>query len=123
MLIKTSELTGDALDYAVAVSLGWFVREDFKYGRMMFAPGKSNWESSAPNFSSDPALAYPIIDRERIGVWPSDSREGMWASRPDYKVYPERLPPSYGPTSLIAAMRCYVASKMGDEVDVPEELI
>jgi len=24
-----------------------------------------------------------------------------------------------GPTPLIAAMRCYVASKFGDEVDVP----
>lgn len=28
-----------------------------------------------------------------------------------------------GPTTLIAAMRCYVVSKLGDEVDVPEELI
>jgi hypothetical protein len=26
------------------------------------------------------------------------------------------------PTPLIAAMRCYVASKLGDEVDVPDEL-
>jgi len=28
-----------------------------------------------------------------------------------------------GPTPLIAAMRCYVASKLGDEVDVPKELL
>jgi len=27
-----------------------------------------------------------------------------------------------GPTPLIAAMRCYVASKLGDEVEIPEEL-
>jgi hypothetical protein len=27
-----------------------------------------------------------------------------------------------GPTPLIAAMRCYVASKLGDEIDIPEEL-
>ena len=27
-----------------------------------------------------------------------------------------------GPAPLIAAMRCYVASKLGDEVEVPEEL-
>ena len=26
-------------------------------------------------------------------------------------------------TPLIAAMRCYVASKLGEEVDVPDELI
>jgi hypothetical protein len=29
----------------------------------------------------------------------------------------------YGPTPLIAAMRCYVASKLGDEVDIPDELL
>lgn len=27
-----------------------------------------------------------------------------------------------GPTPLIAAMRCYVASRLGDEVEIPEEL-
>lgn len=27
-----------------------------------------------------------------------------------------------GPTPLISAMRCYVAFKLGDEVDVPDEL-
>jgi len=29
----------------------------------------------------------------------------------------------YGPTPLIAAMRCYVASKLGEEVEAPEELL
>jgi len=28
----------------------------------------------------------------------------------------------HGDTPLIAAMRCYVASKLGDEVEIPEEL-
>jgi hypothetical protein len=28
----------------------------------------------------------------------------------------------HGPTPLIAAMRCYVQSKLGDEVEAPEEL-
>ena len=27
-----------------------------------------------------------------------------------------------GPTPLIAAMRCYVISKLGEEVEVPDEL-
>lgn len=27
-----------------------------------------------------------------------------------------------GPTPLIAAMRCFVSSKLGDEVEIPEEL-
>jgi hypothetical protein len=29
----------------------------------------------------------------------------------------------YGPTPLIAAMRAYVASKLGDEVVIQEELL
>ena len=29
---------------------------------------------------------------------------------------------SFGPTPLIAAMRCYVTSKLGDEVEIPEAL-
>ena len=29
---------------------------------------------------------------------------------------------AFGPTPLIAAMRCYVASRLGEEVEVPEEL-
>jgi hypothetical protein len=28
----------------------------------------------------------------------------------------------YGPTPLIAAMRCYVAAKLGDTVEIPEDL-
>jgi len=29
----------------------------------------------------------------------------------------------YGPTPLIAAMCCYVTSKLGEEVEVPDELV
>ena len=29
----------------------------------------------------------------------------------------------YGPTPLIAAMRCYCCAKLGDEVDIPDELV
>lgn len=30
---------------------------------------------------------------------------------------------TYGPTELIATMRCYLTSKLGDEAEVPEELV
>jgi hypothetical protein len=29
----------------------------------------------------------------------------------------------FGHTPLVAAMRCYVASKLGDTVEVPEEIL
>ncbi len=114
--MKTSELTGAALDWAVCLALG---RAD-----MLIDPDDGEMMASDDfDYSTDWAQGGSIIERERIGLWPSATLEGMWAARPDYEIYPDRLPPAYGPTPLIAAMRCYVASKLGDEVDVPEELL
>ena len=113
--MKTADLTGAALDWAVAKCEGFDYFNHQNLARI--TTSAHSWEPS-----TNWAQGGPIIERERVGVWPSDSIEGMWAARPDYEVYPERLPPNYGPTPLIAAMRCYVASKLGDEVEIPHEL-
>jgi len=97
MKIKTSDLTLLALDRAVAHALG--------------APDDGN---GLPYYSTDWAQGGPIIERERIDVlYEHDLR---WIAVPQKGIE------SYGPTPLIAAMRCYVASKLGDEVEIPEEL-
>lgn len=68
----------------------------------------------------------PIIERERIHIapLPDSGWRSHWRS-PINKPYHECLMDCYdeGVTALIAAMRCYVASKLGDEVDIPEELL
>jgi len=81
------------------------------------------------------AQGGPIIEREHIAI----SYDSEWVYDPN-NVDPEDEPDNgdrwyaevrssshnfiggYGPTPLIAAMRCYVASKLGDEVEIPEEL-
>ena len=65
----------------------------------------------------------PIIEREEI----STSREFAssrveWAAWTPAPIRDEAEAFGYGPTPLIAAMRCYVASRLGDEVELPEEL-
>lgn len=103
--MKTSELTGAALDWAVAQC----------EGKIYHGPAWSK-------YSTDWAQGGPIIEREWIAIecWPNESDENMrWAGT----VYDK--PPlceALGPTPLIAAMRCYVASVLGDEVDVPPDL-
>jgi hypothetical protein len=79
-----------------------------------------NW-----NPSTDWAQGGPIIEREGIAVdcERSSGRVSGWVAcnevagdeNWDANVH-------YGPTPLVAAMRCYVASKLGDEVEIPEEL-
>jgi hypothetical protein len=68
--------------------------------------------------STDWAQAGPIIEREGINLVRLESAQ--WEAWPDVGMNDQYC---RGPTPLIAAMRCYVASKLGDEVDVPDELL
>ncbi len=107
MKINTSELKDAALDWAVAKCEGLRFEE---------------WETWG-NYSTDWAQGGPIIERERMDIqcWDFHSmpwKASMWwddeSSSGDIQMH--------GPTPLIAAMRCYVSSKLGDEIEIPEEL-
>lgn len=111
--MKTNELTGAALDWAVAKCEGV---------KVLIIEQQIVWpEDYEP--SSDWALGGPIIERESIGVTPitvtvgDDRGKRKWfANHEDKADFQD------GPTALVAAMRCYVASKLGNEVDIPKEL-
>jgi hypothetical protein len=82
-------------------------------GLMVAAPHA--WIVYSPR--TDWAQGGPIIEREEIEI--RTAINGGWmANRARTKGYFE-----VGPTPLIAATRCYVASEMGDEVEVPVELL
>ena len=104
--MKTSELTGVALDWAVAKCEGHGigVLDD-----PWFAP------------STDWAQAGLIIEREKI-EWQWLPRSNQYGARKSLGGS-NRTFCMDGPTILVAAMRCYVASQLGDEVDVPDELV
>jgi hypothetical protein len=102
--MKTNELTGKALNWAVGKAEGL----DYWLAPVNYC---GQWEHGGP-----------IIERERIAVGFDgfdiiDSALPIWGA---FK-YAGRFE-GYGPTPLIAAMRVYVASKLGDEVNVPEGL-
>ena len=110
MKVKTSEAKDQVLDYLVATCEGmdkYFDPEDgcaFDDEGCAYEPS-CNW-----------AQGGPIIEREGITV--RRYTDALWDAsmgRLDYVAD--------GPTPLIAAMRCYVASKLGDEVEVPDEIV
>ena len=74
----------------------------------------------AYEFSTDWSLGGPIIDREKI-----DTRRNRSAVPiPGHECWAEIWDTKFtecGPTPLIAAMRCYVASKLGELVDIPDQ--
>ena len=109
--MKVSELTGPALDWAVAACEGWKVSVvEFK---------KSQLSSSKFAYSSVWAKGGPIIEREKISIcWEGKT----WVATLLNESIDVWHGHQYGPTPLIAAMRCFVASRLGDEVEVPEGL-
>lgn len=114
--MKTSELTGAALDWAVAKCEGHNVFIKRAPVQVMYTPkGKRSWYIYTP--STNWAQGGPIIEREKIGLTYSDSIPCWYATSQQGKRF-LRL----GETPLIAAMRCHVASNMGNEVNIPEEL-
>jgi hypothetical protein len=126
MKIKTSELTGSALDWAVAkcegATEGWCNNAPFlDSGYPCIYTGRHD-EDYQP--STDWAHGGPIIERKEIGIRRNMpcSEDMQWEASPSITAKGAGGRFGYGSTPLIAAMRCYVASKLGDEIDVPEEL-
>lgn len=108
-----AELEGAQLDWAVGFADG---------RRVITWEGKQIPEpiDCAYPFSSDWSSGGPIIERERIDIeWWENVTDGVivWDAVISLTTHQLRLD---GPTPLIAAMRAFVASKLGDEVEVPE---
>ena len=113
MKVKTSELSGVQLDYAVACSVDWgqpvlHITSGGSFVELMgvvFSP-TSNWSQCGPMIAE-------------FGVWLSDDEGAFTAScKPhfDRAIYDAETP-------QIAICRAVVAAKLGDEVDIPDELM
>ena len=162
MKIKTQELTGVQLDYAVAKAEGTLARKprrcfDCKYHEERAGRDEAiyychhpksvhdtdgGWgDAISPDYGVHPRCpiteltpepysanwseAGPIIERECIELEAFDAassvpKDPMYWQAVIYEHEGECI--TQGTTPLIAAMRCYVASKLGDEVEIPEGL-
>lgn len=132
MKIKTSELTGIALDWAVGFARcleangGKIVQ-----ARDLMGAAMRNGMASP---STDWAQGGEIVEREGINtsVNYQDDAFGEVMYRVGWKASywndsipgtPGFLVWAYGDTALIAAMRCIVMAKLGKEIEIPQELL
>ena len=103
--MKVNELSGAALDWAVAK-----------------CEGLSHRLHGHVPYSTDWAQGGPIIEREWIELTlNTDPGGGEWVAQIADDV-PDGYHAASGLTPLIAAMRCYVTFKLGDEIEVPKEI-
>jgi hypothetical protein len=120
MKIKTSKLIGVQLDWAVAKC----VNADYGMVRT-YQDNRGNWHATLQGVcgiyspSTSEAQGGPLVDEYRISVLAG--KKAWWATKDLYGGTAESKGESGG-TRLLAAMRCLVASELGDEVEIPEEL-
>ena len=114
---KIADLTALQLDWAVAKCEGFEAAFTTNKEVMILREGVTDYFDPHRNWG----WSGPIIERENISVGyqghlgvPLDS---LWYATN------RRGACGFGQTPLVAALRCYVASKLGDEVEIPEELL
>lgn len=121
--MKVSQLSGAALDWAVAKCEGFdALRYETSRVRTLHRRDDAQPRAYAP--STDWTQGGPIIEREKLELRPGLYHSELWACWGQTQ-HGERNSQQgkIGPTPLIAAMRCYVASKLGDEIEIPKELV
>ena len=124
MNVKTSELTGAALDWAVQMAVwktGGFVRSDNEKALCEGAIAVSREKA----YSSSWARSGPLADKFNVdfntqGV-SEDGSQLIEAAVQDFEAM--QCWTAEGDTRLQAMCRAIVLSKLGDEVDVPAELL
>lgn len=119
--MKTQDLTGAALNWAVAKAEGLLDQLGAR-APVGFRPA-SSWTD-----------AGPIVDREDISLNVShtkrkdggEARYVVASMTPVFRFqnYRSRMArvEATGDSATVAAMRCYVAAKLGPAVDLPEAL-
>lgn len=119
MKIKTSEATNLQLDYLVAQALGEKPKVNMEsHGKVWYGTWLTKDDyRRCPEYSTDWSQGGPIIEREVISVIGFYPDPKQWNAHQEGLHFFEDCP-----TPLIAAMRCYIASKLGEEVDIPEDL-
>lgn len=132
MKIKTTDLSGRPLTWAVCKALGYVpakkIKQDggvaiveapeLEFSTMVMLPGAGGAIYFSTFDFEGWAQAGPIIEQEKIGFGHSYEHPAWIASGHGIDD-----PVFYGPTPVISAMRCYVASELGDVLDIPDILL
>src|SRR5574344_515474 len=118
MQMKTLELTGPALDWAVAKALNIEV-EIFAGRYVVLKPEGQVYSCKVFTPSTNWAQGGPITEREGIYIWPDATNTGYLAFTRAAGKLQHRCA---GATPLVAAMRCATLRALGEEVEIPENL-
>lgn len=122
MKIKVCDASIEALNYLVAKIEGhewrcpWLLEKE---GYVAWQSYEQAWGNPTPDYCSNWYEMGPIIDREviELALAKGHHESAKWMGVKDNSWF------GFGQTHLIAAVRCFVYSKLGKEVEIPEEIL
>jgi hypothetical protein len=139
--INVDTATNQQLDWLVAkcekVDAEWLIEDNFiharTYGEFCYS---TDWSQGGPIIEREDITTTRFLDSyilpDEVQTAPGKTLWGMrrgsvWTAYcGNVKMYQGDViskQEATGPTPLIAAMRCFVKSKLGNTVEVPEELV
>lgn len=109
--VKTAELIGPALDWAVAT-----IESETEHVQFSALPSSQHYYAPSRKW----AQGGPLIEKHRISTEAPGVSSGFWtASMPGSAL----MGVCQGPTPLVAGCRRLVREHLGDVVQVPKELL
>lgn len=117
MKIKVAEATGPVLDWLVAKCEGRTYRYFTTHG------GDYNGWTTGPHYlhySTDWSQGGPILTEAKISR--TIDHSGLWIAYDGFNYADAKEHMQCDRSELVAGLRCFVASKLGDEVEVSDEL-
>lgn len=118
MKIKVSKATPLQLNWLMALCQGVPVTSpEYNWQVCKFAHAYStSWSLCGPLYEEADCLMETNGNKGEVAVWCSGPTQ-----QPEFAKNPHPIG-VYGPTKAIAFCKWWVISKMGDEVEIPEEL-
>lgn len=116
MKIKSYALKGIALDWAVAKA----INNSYKWSPAIFI---SDHGSGYFHYSTDGSTVASLLEELKISMLyvedddPLPIEDGPWTA-----AVPGADWGYTGPTALVALCRCYVSHKLGENIEIPDEL-
>jgi len=107
MKTKIEDLTDEQLDYFCAIAQGW----NQKYGYWFNEKNKRVSAFFGYHPTTNATQCYEIMEREKMEV---KQKGGRWFAKIDNEAV---FSSAFGATAKQAIIRCFVKSKLGEEVD------
>lgn len=116
--VLINELIGEALDYMVAMCEVDRLKASGEHVKGWVVDG---YKQSPPKYSENWLLAGEIIEREEIELSKTND-DGFWTASIPYKTFTYSCRGLDVNSPLTVAMRSYVQSKLGCEVQFPTDV-